>query len=82
MHNLWNAVEVLGAARELSVVAYMNGHNHAGNYGRLDKRHFVTFSGMVDTTDGLCSRPCHKDRLEIEGFGGRKDDPAVPAKGD
>ncbi len=74
VHNLWNDAELLAALRgSRSVVAYMNGHNHAGNYGRLAKRHFVTFSGMVDTEQtayGVVH--VYKDRFEIEGFGRQK----------
>ena len=55
------------------MAAYVNGHNHAGNYGRLVKRHFVTFSGMVDTEKtAYAVVQVHKDRLEIEGFGRQK----------
>jgi len=74
VHNLWNAAEVLALVREShAVVAYMNGHNHAGNYGRLAKRHFVTFSGMVDTEQtAYAVVHVHGDRLEIRGFGRQK----------
>ena len=85
VHNLWNAVEVLAVLRgSRSVVAYMNGHNHAGNYGRLAKRHFVTFSGMVDTErTAYAVVHVHKDRLEIQGFGRQKSMTLpLPANGD
>ncbi|MDP6081857.1 MAG: metallophosphoesterase [Verrucomicrobiota bacterium] len=74
VHNLWNAAEVLAVVRESrSVVAYMNGHNHDGNYGRFAKRHFVTFKGMVDTEEtAYAVVQVHKDRLEITGFGRQK----------
>ena len=74
VHNLWNAAEVLAVVREnRSVVAYMNGHNHVGNYGRLDRRHFVTFTGMVDTEQtAYAVVDVHADRLEIKGFGRQK----------
>ena len=74
VHNLWNAAEVLALVREnRSVVAYMNGHNHAGNYGHLGKRHFVTFAGMVDTEEtAYAIVDVHADRLEIKGFGRQK----------
>ena len=47
-HNLWNA----GALTELlsrypCVAAYLNGHNHAGNYGQRDGIHYLTLKGMV-----------------------------------
>ncbi len=74
VHNLWNAAEVLDMVRESSVVvAYMNGHNHAGNYGRLAKRYFVTFKGMVNTEEtAYAVVNVHADRLEIKGFGRQK----------
>ena len=82
VHNLWNAAEVLAVAREnRSVVAYMNGHNHAGNYGRLAKRHFVTFTGMVDTEEtAYAIVNVHADRLEIKGFG-RQENMTLPLAG-
>ena len=56
-----------------AVVAYMNGHNHAGNYGVLAKRHFVTFAGMVNTEEtAYAIVNVFADRLEIKGFGRQK----------
>ena len=82
VHNLWNAAEVLAVAREnRSVVAYMNGHNHAGNYGRLAKRHYVTFTGMVNTEEtAYAIVNVHADRLEIKGFG-RQENMTLPLAG-
>ena len=34
-----------------TVVAWFNGHNHAGNYAKRNGIHFVTIQGMVDTPD-------------------------------
>ena len=74
IHNLWNAGEVLAVLEESqAVVAYMNGHNHAGNYGLLAKRHFVTFAGMVNTEEtAYAIVNVYADRLEIKGFGRQK----------
>ena len=82
VHNLWNASEVMAVVREnRSVVAYMNGHNHAGNYGRLANRHFVTFKGMVDTDDtAYAIVNVHSDRLEVKGFG-RQENMTLPLAG-
>ena len=82
VHNLWNASEVMAVVREnRSVVAYMNGHNHAGNYGRLANRHFVTFKGMVDTDDtAYAIVNVHADRLEVKGFG-RQENMTLPLAG-
>jgi len=63
------------------VVAYMNGHNHAGNYGFMAKRHFVTFKGMVDTSESAYAIVnVHEDRLEITGFG-RQESMTLPFEG-
>ncbi len=51
VHNLWNDAELLAlvARHQETVVAWMNGHNHDGNYGEKDGVHFVNFKGMLDT---------------------------------
>jgi predicted phosphohydrolase len=53
------------------VVAYLNGHNHAGNFGVIDGTYFVNFKGMVDTEDSNAYAivGVYEDRLEITGFG-------------
>lgn len=52
VHNLWNDDEILALlASHDCVAAYMNGHNHAGNYGAKDGVHYLTMPGMVDTPD-------------------------------
>ena len=82
VHNLWNAGEVLAVVEESKgVVAYMNGHNHAGNYGFSAKRHFVTFMGLVDTEEtAYAIVNVHADRLEIKGFG-RQENMTLPLAG-
>ena len=54
-----------------NVVAYFNGHNHAGNFGELSGKYFVNFKGMVDTpaTSAYSIVEVHEDRIEIRGFG-------------
>ena len=70
-HNLWDTPEVLKIIddhRDL-VVAWMNGHNHAGNYGESNGVHFVNFKGMVDTRENCWAVvTVFPDRLVIEGF--------------
>ena len=75
IHNLWNAGEVLSCiSRFKNVVAYMNGHNHAGGYGEVDGQHFLTLKGMVDSHESAYSVVnVYRDRLEISGFGRQKD---------
>ena len=79
VHNLWNAKHVLSVlTRHPHVVAYMNGHNHAGGYGKLSGQHYVTFKGMVNTHETAYSVVhVHRDRLEIKGEG-RQQDKTLP----
>ena len=71
-HNLWDDrrfVELVTAHR--SFVAYLCGHNHVGNYGSIDGRHFINLKGMVDTPDetAFAIVEIDDDRLVIRGFG-------------
>lgn len=71
-HNLWNAEEVITALEQSgNVVAYFNGHNHAGNYGQKKGIHYLNFKGMVDTPDQntFAVVHVHPDHLAVEGFG-------------
>lgn len=70
--NLWNAEELLALiAKHKHVVAYMNGHDHAGNYGMHRNCHYVNLKGMVETEKETAYSvvKCFPDRLEIEGYG-------------
>jgi 3',5'-cyclic AMP phosphodiesterase CpdA len=50
IHNLLNYNEVLDVlADHQHTIAWFNGHNHAGNYGRYKGTHFVTMKGMVES---------------------------------
>lgn len=53
IHNLWNDQELLSLMNQHSdtVIAWFNGHNHAGNYAQHQGVHYVTVQGMVDTAD-------------------------------
>ncbi len=70
-HNLWNANEVLALIEQYpQVKAYMNGHNHAGEYDHKDGIHHLTMKGMVDTDStayGIVN--VFKNRLELKGYG-------------
>jgi len=71
-HNLWNAAELVALLEKHdNVAAYMNGHNHAGNYGRHGSCHYVNFKGMVETEKETAYSivRCFADRIEIEGHG-------------
>lgn len=71
-HNLWNAEELLALFGGYKhIAAYMNGHNHAGNYGKHGNCHHVNIRGMVETDKGSAYAvvKCFPDCLEIEGCG-------------
>lgn len=75
-HNLWNAPELADLIAEYDhIAAYMNGHNHKGNYGSQGGTHFVNLKGMVETESKTAYAVvrCFSDRLEIEGYGQEPD---------
>jgi manganese-dependent ADP-ribose/CDP-alcohol diphosphatase len=75
IHNLLNYKEVLPLLENhRNIVAWFNGHNHAGNYSYLNMIHFVTFKGMVETeSDNSFARiDVYKDKLSIRGYGREK----------
>lgn len=53
IHSLWNNDEVLGLIKKFSSVkVWINGHNHAGGYTKINGIHFITMRGMVETESG------------------------------
>jgi 3',5'-cyclic AMP phosphodiesterase CpdA len=71
-HNLWDSERIVDLLTSSDAfVAYMNGHNHAGNYGAVGNKHFVNFRGMVETPDttAYATMAVFDDRLEITGRG-------------
>ena len=51
-HNLWDDVELVELIESYDcVTAYINGHNHAGNYAEKNGIHYLTLHGMVETPD-------------------------------
>lgn len=70
-HNLWNAGALTDLlARYPCVAAYVNGHDHAGNYGQRDGIHYLTLKGMVDTEKtSYAVIEVYPDRLVVKGFG-------------
>lgn len=79
-HNLWDwqrLVDLFG--RSGNVLAYLCGHNHAGNLGHHGNTWFVNFKGMVDTQNenAFAIAEIFADRMEIIGFG-REDSRELP----
>lgn len=75
-HNVWNSEAVIKELEATdNVVAYFNGHNHAGNHGAKNGIHYVNLKGMVETADtnSYSIVEVYKDRLEIDGYGREED---------
>lgn len=71
-HHMWDSQRIVALlASQGNVVAYLNGHDHVGNYGKVGACHFVNFKGMVDTEheNTFAIVDVHADRIEIRGFG-------------
>ncbi len=80
VHNLWNDTELLAlvARHKDTVAAWMNGHNHDGNYGAKDGVHFVNFKGMLDTRlNAYAVVEVYPNALKITGYG-REPDRVLP----
>ncbi len=71
-HIAWNASRILEVvSRNRNVVAWLNGHNHAGAFALHDDVPFVTLKGMVETeaSNAYAVAHLHTDRLELIGHG-------------
>jgi len=71
-HNLWNAEELVKLLTQYDhVAAYMNGHNHRGNYLQNENTHYLNFKGMVENPveSAYAVVTCFADRIEVEGYG-------------
>ncbi|MFC7406524.1 metallophosphoesterase [Georgenia alba] len=70
-HNAWNDHELVDLVAGFdNVVAWFNGHNHAGNYGFAGGTHFVTFEGMVELdSNSFAAVEVGHHGLVVEGHG-------------
>lgn len=71
-HVLWNASAVLSVIdRCPNVVAWLNGHNHAGAFAERNGVPYVTLHGMVETphTNAFATARLTSDRLILRGRG-------------
>jgi 3',5'-cyclic AMP phosphodiesterase CpdA len=71
-HNVWNDSAVLGILRSnTNVVAWISGHNHAGNYGEYEGMHCLTLKGMVETTDqnAFAVAEFSEGKIKLTGYG-------------
>ncbi|HUX97190.1 MAG TPA: metallophosphoesterase [Bacteroidales bacterium] len=75
IHNLLNYKDVLSVMEKYNnCLAWFNGHNHAGNYGKINKTHFVTFKGMVETENqnSFARVDVYSNKIWIIGSGREK----------
>lgn len=74
-HNLWNADEVVRLIEKFpNVKAYINGHNHDGNYAQKNGVHYLTMKGMVDTDRSSYGvMTVEENRLLLTGKGRQED---------
>jgi manganese-dependent ADP-ribose/CDP-alcohol diphosphatase len=71
-HCEWNSDALLKVVeRNWNVVAWINGHNHAGAFGVHAGVPFITLKAMVETedTNAFAEVRLHSDRLELVGHG-------------
>ena len=71
-HNEWNSADLLQVVeRNRNIVAWFNGHNHAGAFGSHHGVPFVTLKGMVETerTNAFATLELLPDRMILQGFG-------------
>ncbi len=73
-HNLWNDYEIIDIIENSpNVVAYINGHNHSGDYVFKNGIHYITIFGMVDTMiNSYGILEIYKDSLVLRGYGNQK----------
>jgi len=75
VHNLLNNNEILELLKKHdNIIAWMNGHNHAGNYGNTNATHFITLKGMVETseTNSFARIDVYRNKIWIVGRGREK----------
>ena len=74
-HNLWNDQEVVALLESYACVkAYINGHNHGGNYAVKKGIHYLTIKGMVDTKEtAFAIANISSEQIVIKGFGRESD---------
>ncbi|MDC9721717.1 MAG: metallophosphoesterase [Urechidicola sp.] len=70
--NFWDKENFLALVKDYdNVKLYLNGHDHAGAYDKVNGVHYVTFKGIVDTenTNTFASIEFTKDSAFVKGYG-------------
>jgi manganese-dependent ADP-ribose/CDP-alcohol diphosphatase len=73
-HNLLNYKDVLSILeKHHNIIAWFNGHYHAGNYGNFNMTHFITFKAMIETeTNSFSMVEVYRNKIWIKGEGREK----------
>ena len=74
-HNVYNRNEILEIISEYdNIIAWFCGHDHSGGYSNLNRIHFVTMKGMVETPDrnAWAVVEIYHNKLWIKGRGMEK----------
>ena len=72
MHQAWNHAEVIAVLeKHPSVIAWFNGHNHAGDFVEKNGIPYVTFRSMLHHPDNNAYSvvEVHANRVRVKGFG-------------
>ncbi|XSC43507.1 metallophosphoesterase [Bradyrhizobium sp. RDT10] len=70
--NLWDDARLVDLLTSYdNFLLYINGHNHAGNFGAIGCKYFVNLKGMVETADTTAYSivEVYDDRIGIRAFG-------------
>jgi len=72
--NLWDNEEIIDIIESSpNVMAFINGHNHAGDYVFKNGIHYITIFGMVDTMiNSYGILEIYNNRLVLKGYGNQK----------
>lgn len=76
-HNAWDAEQVREVLESQgNVVAYFNGHDHAGRYGVVNGIHYVNLKGMVEKAypaNAYSVVTVQEGKVRIDGYGAEPD---------
>ena len=75
VHNMQNYSDILTILKKYdNIIAWFNGHNHAGNYGNTNSVHYVTLKGMVETENqnSFARIDVYSNKIWIVGYGREK----------
>ena len=73
--NLLNDYQIISLIEKYSCVfAFIDGHNHRGDYVIKNNLHYITLKGMVDTPgNSFAILEIFKNRIQLKGFGNQQD---------